>query len=133
MFITMCVMIAFAVKWLWQRCKRMRDIDIKLPGNLEAQLTTMQWTAATKDPLNKHSSPDLDPGSDDQRLLDTKVDSVMSGDSSGCSSCQDSVHSSLASGSNLSAGTDSGTEQPKSASNDDAVSKSDSSSSREGK
>lgn len=117
LFILMAALIIYGAKWMWVECKRMRDIEVKLPGSLEQppDVNMSHWSISGKDSNDSHIPADIGPDPDEQLLLDRKADGLINGDSSGCSSGQESVISSLASGTNLSgsAALDSGTEQPK--------------------
>lgn len=99
--VTLCLL----GRWFRDKYLSMKNINVMLPPGL-AEKDVQQKNQATKEIINSKISPDIDPVSDDQMLLDTKTDS------SGCSSGQESAHSSLESATNLSVTTDSGTEQP---------------------
>lgn len=129
MFVFMAALALYGIKRLWRRCELMRDIEVKLPGNLEQPTCDVdlghwpsggvgkqQFSAAAAAESDGHSTP-TDPDAVEQLLLDRKQ--PASGDSSGCSSGQESVISSLASATNLSSGSDSGNEHPKSTAESD--------------
>lgn len=110
------ILVFFFAKKLYEHCQMMSDVEVKLPSGLDCGVPQEldQWPSNPKmqnDDMHRRDTL----SADEELLLDRKNDvndSVMgiSGDSSGCSSGQESVISSV-SGTNLS--TDSGTEQPK--------------------
>lgn len=113
-FICLIALMIYFIKYAYKRCKVMRDVEVKLPPGLAAppELSLSNWPAPSlggKEQSDGNTSPDVGPEADEQLLLDGKTDCGISGDSSGCSSGQESVISSLASGTNLSSGMDSGT------------------------
>lgn len=115
------------LKKLWYHCKIMRDVEVKLPPGLAPtivnDLDLSNWPPPTipKSSSNEDNSMHLraDLSADEELLLAKKAelgeihDRMASGDSSGCSSGHSSVTSSLASGTNLSSSSDSGTGQPR--------------------
>ncbi|EFA12822.1 cytokine receptor [Tribolium castaneum] len=105
------VSVGFFSTRLYNHCKFMRDVEVKLPPGLApvvADHTLVPWsTEKRQDPGDSHSPPD-------EELLLVKMSEGrhFSGDSSGCSSGHESVTSSLESGTHISSSSDSGTEQP---------------------
>lgn len=107
----------------------MRNVEIKLPPGLAPTIEPVNINMQSPWPgSNKNSNDDLPmkthTSTDEELLLSKKNDShefhgdIMNGDSSGCSSGKGSVISSEESENNMSYTVDSGTEQPKTPSND---------------
>lgn len=110
-----CLIIC-ASRMLWNRCKDMRDVEVKLPPGIVLQqepdrdqdFTLHQWVNHNHDSKPPHG---LGPAADEERLLQQKDENHHdrgSGDSSGCSSGHESVASSATDGTHVS--SDSGTE-----------------------
>lgn len=91
----------------YTRYRTMKEVEVVLPKGLE--MTKPGWDITKHQPETERQPP-----ADEQLLLD-KISETKhhSGDSSGCSSAQGSVTSSIDSGSHISSTSDSGTEHPR--------------------
>lgn len=112
LFILSLVIFYFG-KSVWQRCKEMQDVQVKLPPGLvpsEKEKDHEYWpTVDVHDHITGKSRSNA--SADEEYLLDKKEERHvrnLSGDSSGCSSGHESVSSSLTSDTRSS--SDSGTE-----------------------
>jgi len=123
LFILSLVIFYFG-KSVWQRCKEMQDVQVKLPPGLvpsEKEKDHEYWpTIDAHDHITGKSRSNA--SADEEYLLDKKEERHgrnLSGDSSGCSSGHESVSSSLTSDTRSS--SDSGTEADQHASAPDGV------------
>lgn len=101
--------LAYFSKRLYTRCKKMQDIDVKLPSTLIMHKDTSAWPSQNDPNIRDPKPPSA---ADEELLLQSRPEGLKTpyvGDSSGCSSAQGSVTSE--SEGTFSAASDSGTEQ----------------------
>jgi cytokine receptor domeless len=109
--IVMLVVFGYGIYKVCLHCKRMRDVEVKLPPGLAPVVTDHNLAPWSTD---KHKENNYSHSPPDEELLLVKMSEGrhFSGDSSGCSSGHESVTSSLESGTHISSSSDSGTEHP---------------------
>lgn len=124
LLIILSLVIFYFGKSVWQRCKEMQDVQVKLPPGLvpsEKEKGHEYWpTVDVHDHITGKSRSNA--SADEEYLLDKKEERHgrnLSGDSSGCSSGHESVSSSLTSDTRSS--SDSGTEADQHVSAPDGV------------